>query len=163
MEINGFIAFGGWLLAMFQFVLTHLEGRKKNDEELLEKTLGYFERGTQARSIGISLVSAIWLKKKKYLEVIVPVLVSQLIYLLTDAEDFGQERRNLVRLVFLLDDCMSYSLDPQNESIEVMEAILSAALSPGNIDIGKQTLRLWYAKFNNDDSTSFDAETEHLQ
>ncbi|WP_447965150.1 hypothetical protein [Nitrospira sp. Ecomares 2.1] len=59
------LAMGGWLLAFAQFSFTYKLTRKKNEDELLEKTLGYFERGTQARSIAISLVEGIWLKSQK--------------------------------------------------------------------------------------------------
>ena len=160
MEIAVILALGGWILALIQFVITHLEGKRKNDDELLEKTLSYFERGTQARSIGISLVEAVWLKNKKYLDVIVPVLVSQLIFLLTAAKEYGQERRNLFRLLFLIDKCLPYASDPTNERAEISEAILSAGLNPGNISINKMTLRSWYGTFNNGDTTFFDTETE---
>ena len=148
------------MLALVQFILTHIEGKRKNDEVLLEKTLGYFARGTQARSIGIGLVAAVWLKNKKYLDVIVPVLVSQLIFLLTDAEDYEQERRNLIRLLFLIEKCLPYASDPVNERIETSEALLSAGMSPGKIKISKPTLRLWYGKFSNGDTELFDVETE---
>lgn len=160
MGIAGFIAFGGWLLALIQFVLKHFEGKKKKDEELLEKTLGYFERGTQARAIGISLIESVWLKRKKYLEVIVPVLVSQLNFLLTEAEGNRQEERNLIRLLCLIEKCLPYASDTTNETIEVSEAILHAGASPGKLDIPKPSLRLWYKKFSNGDTETFDAETE---
>ena len=61
------LAIAGWLLAFTQFFFTYRLTKKKNEDELLEKTLGYFERGTQARSIAISLIEGIWLKNKKNL------------------------------------------------------------------------------------------------
>lgn len=161
MTLTGIIAVSGWLLALAQFIFTHLENRKKNDAELLEKTLGYFERGTQARSIGISLVEGIWLKRKKNLDVIVPVLVSQITFLPKDAEDFAQESRNLFRLLFLLEKCLPYASNPANESAEVSDALLSAAVSPGKIKLPKTTLRLWWEKFNDGNSEIFAAEVEN--
>ena len=49
------LAFAGWLLAISQFIFNYREIRRKNDSELLEKTLGYFDKGSLSRSIAISL------------------------------------------------------------------------------------------------------------
>jgi hypothetical protein len=154
------IASGGWLLALIQFLMTHLEGKKRSDEALLERTLSCFERGTQARSIAISLVEGVWVKRNKYLDVITPVLVSQVIFLLNDAEDYGQESRNLIRLLYLLDKCLPHAVDPMNERCELSDALISAAVRPGKLVFPKQMLRHWFSKFNNGSTDMFDAETE---
>jgi hypothetical protein len=159
MEYAVVIGLLGWLLALIQFVINFRENKRKNDELLLEKTLGYFERGTVARAMGISLVEAIWLQRKKYLNVIVPVLVSQIQYLLTDAENYANEGRNVIRLLFLLEKCLPYSIDPMNENIEISHIIIDAAISPSDVSLSTSTLRHWYAKFNDGDTELFDAET----
>lgn len=151
MKITTLIALGGWLVALTQLVLNHINTTKWKNAELLEKTLGYFERGTQARSVGISLVRGIWLKQKKELDIITPVLVSQLVFLLKDAEDFGQEQRNVVRLIFLLKDCLPHIKDSMEE-FEAREAIRSVYKKPGKIHFEKETLKIWYKMFNGDDA-----------
>jgi hypothetical protein len=50
------LALAGWFFAITQFAFTYRETRNKNESELLEKTLNYFNQGAQARTIGISLV-----------------------------------------------------------------------------------------------------------
>ena len=159
MEAAIVIAVLGWLLALIQFVFNFRENQRKNEDELLEKTLGYFERGTVARSMGISLVDGIWYRRKRRLEVIVPVLVSQLNFLLTEAEDYAHESRNLIRLLTLIEKCMPYGADPSTESLEVAEMIISAAIDGTKIPTSKPQLRLWYSKFSNGDTEWFDAET----
>lgn len=158
MEYAVIIGLLGWLLALIQFIINFRENKRKNDDLLLEKTLGYFERGTIARSMGISLVDAIWFQRKKHLDVIVPVLISQAQYLFTEAEDYASERRNLIRLLFLIEKCLPYSVNPRNENIEIIEIILSAATSPGKIILPDGILRIWYSKFNNGDTELFDVE-----
>jgi hypothetical protein len=152
------IASGGWLLALIQFLFTHLEGIKRNDEALLEKSLSCFERGTQARSVGISLVEGIWVKRQKYLDVITPVLISQIIFLLEDAKDYGQERRNLIRLLYLIEKCLPHSTDPLYERLEISDALISAAQQPGELCCSKDMLRHWFSKLNNGSTDMFDAE-----
>lgn len=159
MEIAVILGIAGWVLALLQFVLSFRENKRKNEDELLEKTLGYFERGTVSRSMGISLVDGIWFQKKKHLDVIVPVLISQAEFLLTDADDFANERSNLIRLLYLIEKCLPYSADPKKESIEISNIILGAALSPPKIKYEKTALRHWFSKFNNGDTEMFDVET----
>lgn len=160
MDIKIILALSGWCIALIQFLATHLENRRKNEAELLEKTLSYFERGTQARSIAISLVEGIWLKNKKNLDVIVPVIISQIIFLMTEAGDCAQEKRNLLRLLHLAEKCIPYALDPFKESIELSEYLISSAYEPGQINLGKPSLRHWFSRFNNGSTEQFDIETE---
>ncbi|RYA23628.1 hypothetical protein CRU96_07050 [Malaciobacter halophilus] len=158
MEYAVIIGLLGWLLALIPFIINFRENKRKNDDMLLEKTLKYFERGTIARSMGISLVDAIWFQRKKHLDVIVPVLINQAQYLFTEADDYANERRNLIRLLFLIEKCLPYSVDSYNENIEITEIILSAATSPGKIILSDGTLKIWYSKFNNGNTELFDAE-----
>lgn len=158
MDLKDFVALSGWALALIQFAFTYRESKKKNEAELLEKTLSYFERGIQARSIAISLVEGIWVKRRRNLDVFAPVVVSQIIFLLTSAESFTQEQRNLIRLLYLAEKCIPYSLEPNHESAEISEALIESALNPGKLSLPKTTLRHWFAKFNAGETESFDAE-----
>lgn len=155
------LAIGGWILAFAQFFFTYKQVKQKNESELLEKTLAYFERGTQARSIAISLVEGIWLKNRKNLDIILPVLISQSTFLLTEAEDYAQESRNLIRLLALIEKCLPYAANVLNETAEISEALLSGAQSEKGVNVSNQTLKLWYAKFNDGDKATFEAETEN--
>ena len=158
MDLKDFVALSGWALALIQFGFTYRESKKKNEAELLEKTLSYFERGTQARSIAISLVEGIWVKRKKNLDVFAPVVISQIIFLLTSAENFAQEERNLIRLLYLAEKCIPHSINPNHEWAEISEALIESARNPGKLSLSKTTLRHWYAKFNASDTETFDAE-----
>jgi len=155
--IASIIAFSGWILALIQFVLTHVENRKKNQSELLEKTLGYFERGTQARSIGISLVQSIWLKRKKKMRIVIPVLVSQVVFLFRSAEDFGQEKQNLIRILTLLYTCSDKGLMESCDKIEILEALTAANIRSKGISLGKESLKQWYANFNDGSTVTFES------
>jgi hypothetical protein len=110
------------------------------------------------RSIGISLVDSIWFKRKRHLNVILPVLVAQAGFLLSDAEDVGIERRNLVRILFLIEKCLPYDVE-SFEVGEILNSLLCAAISPSKIDLEKTSLRMWYKKFNKGSVEIFDAET----
>lgn len=162
MKIEIAIGLLGWILALIQFILNYFENKKKNDDELLEKTLSYFEKGMISRPIAISLIEAVWFKKKKYIDIIVPVLISQITFLLTDAENYHQEERNLIRLLYLLNKCLPYSSNHDYELHEISDQIISAAVTPGKLQLSKPTLRHWFAKFNNSNTDSFDAETLHI-
>jgi hypothetical protein len=154
------LALGGWILAITQFFFTYRLSRKKNEHELLEKTLGYFERGTQARSIAISLVEGIWLKDKKNLDIILPILISQATFLLTEADEYAQEGRNLIRLLSLIEKSLPYAANIGNEIAEISEALMCGAQSNKGVDVSSATLKSWFAKFNNGDASVFEAEIE---
>lgn len=151
------LAFGGWLLAIFQFILNFKEAKRKNEAELLEKTLGYFERGILARSIGISLVEGVWLERKKNIPVILPVLVSQATFLLSNADPHEPERRNTVRLLYLIEKCLPHSDNSEFERAEVLEALLRGSQLE-NCIFSPITLKAWYKRFNDGDISIFEAE-----
>jgi hypothetical protein len=155
------IGFGGWFVALLQYYLGYRERKERSEGELLAKTLDYFTGKSQGRSIGISLVEGIWLPKKKHLDVIVPVLVNQAVYLLlsTDSTDSAHEERNLIRLLQLLDRCIPLTSEPEAHQPEIMDAILRKDPKGGKkgIPLGRQTLRLWYVKFGGDNEY-YDAE-----
>ena len=152
------IALGGWLFALVQFLLNYREKRKTSENQLLESTLGYFERGTQARSIAISLVDSLWVKEKKRIDVIVPVLSSQLYFLLNEAEPFGQEERNSIRLLRVLEKSVSELEHPDEEKAEILNTLLIAKNNPKGVNLTPQILRIWYKKFSGGDTELFDAE-----
>jgi hypothetical protein len=155
------VAIAGWILAIVQFALSHIENVKKNEAELLEKSLGYFERGTQARSIAIGLVDGIWFKKKKFIDVILPVLISQVNFLLTEADDYEQEQRNVIRLLDLIHKMLPHSSTGAIELGEISHALLSGAKSKKGVKLSTATLRLWFEKFNGGSGDYFSAETKN--
>jgi hypothetical protein len=79
------VALGGWVIALFQYYLGYRERQIQREENLLAQTLSYFEGKTQRRSIGISMVEGVWAPKKKRMNILVPVLLNQAIYLLLSA------------------------------------------------------------------------------
>ena len=156
------LAFAGWFFAITQFVFTYRETRDKNESELLEKTLNYFNQGAQARTIGISLVEGVWLKKQKNLDIILPVLISQVLYLLTEAKDSAQESRNVIRLLHLIEKALPHANHYGNELAEISEALMWGAQVESDSDIGVTgvSLRSWFARFNNGHTEMWDVEIE---
>jgi len=151
------VAAGGWLLALAQFIYAKRASHVEEEAKFLERTLGYFERGTQARSIALSLVEWTWLDRPRHLKVIVPVLVSQLVFLLRDAKDYGQEGRNLIRLLNLIHKAVPFAADPHYERCEILDALLVAGNQRGQVLVSKTTLRLWFERFGGD-LEQFDCE-----
>jgi hypothetical protein len=96
-------------------------------------------------------VESTWLVRKKNLDVIVPVLVSQLVYLLKDAENFAQESRNLIRILKLLEKCLPHIQNSHYEKCEILNALLEAAMSPGKIPLSYATLETFYTNISGDD------------
>ncbi|MCI5120647.1 MAG: hypothetical protein D3908_05550 [Candidatus Electrothrix sp. AUS4] len=109
------------------------------------------------------MIEGIWLKNKKNLDIILPVLIAQANFLLTEAEEYGQESRNLIRLLSLIENCMPYALNAGNETAEISEALLAGAISKKGVTLSNSTLKRWYAKFNNGDKETFEVETENSQ
>ncbi len=160
MDWKIFLATAGWLLAIAQFVFSHRETRTKNEYELLEKTLGYFERGAQSRAIAISLVEGVWVKRQKNLEIILPVLISQASYLLTDVDNPYVEERNLIRILYLIEKCLPFANDPLTESIEISNALFRGAQTEGGVNLSNQTLKHWFGRFNSGSVEQWEAEIE---
>jgi hypothetical protein len=170
MELSWAIGILGWALAMLQFAVTYRRNKQNDDYELLERTLGYFEKNAISRSIGISLVQDIWLKENKHINIITPVIVAQLIHIMfeTDSDSYGVEERNAIRMLYLLWSCFqtyddlglqTYD-DIGFEALEISEALISKVGHKGGVRMGKSQLRHWYKKFNSGLAISFDAETE---
>ncbi|WP_028316805.1 hypothetical protein [Desulfatibacillum aliphaticivorans] len=143
------IAIAGWLTAIVTFYFNYRLSIKKNEDELLEKTLSYFLKGALARSIGISLVEGIWFKRKVNLEIILPVLVGQATFLLTEADEYSPDSKNLIRLLRLIEKCLPYASNRINEVSEILDTLILATRSEKGVPISKEVLKLWYSKFNN--------------
>jgi hypothetical protein len=147
--LNVLLALGGWIVAGTQFFVSLRETRRKQESELLERTLGYFGDGPIRRSIGISLVQSIWTRNDQQLTVIIPVLVAQLNYLLLEAQTESRvEERNLIRILDLLRGHIDKASDPGTERIEVLEA-LNAKLYDLNrgVPMVPTQLKGWYRSF----------------
>jgi hypothetical protein len=153
------VAIGGWLVALIQFFFSYRERRIQHAEDYLERTLKYLISGPHQRAVGLSLIEAVWLPKRERLDVIVPVLVNQFIYIMlsTDAIALAQEERNLVRLTLLLRECLPFARDQYHEAAELKECILRKLSFEGGVMITSPTLRLWYEGFGGDPAY-FDVE-----
>jgi hypothetical protein len=153
-NIAWIVALGGWTIASLQFYLGYRERRQQREEDLLAKTLAYFEGKSQRRSIGISLVEGIWVRRKRYMDIIVPVLVNQAVYLLlsSGSVDAAHEERNLIRLLRLLERCIPSCSDATHHQSEILDAILrkDPALEEKGIPLGRSTLRIWFKRLGGD-------------
>lgn len=154
------LAIAGWGLAILQFIFTHRETKNKNEADLLERTLNYFGKGAQQRAIAISLTEGVWLKQKKNLDIILPVLVSQARFLLTATDNPDPEERNLIRILFLIEKCLPYASHVGNETAEISEALFCGAQVESGVNLGNSTLKIWYGKFNSGDVEMWEAEIE---
>jgi hypothetical protein len=81
-----------------------LQGRR---EEFLFRALEHFAGGTQERSVGIAIAEAYWRRVPTQVDVLVPLLLNQLVYLLSvvstaKSADAAHERQNVRRIVELL-------------------------------------------------------------
>ena len=86
-----------------QAAMEEREGARR--EEFLFCALEHFTGRTQHRSVGIAIVEGYWQQVPQLLDVIVPVLINQLVYLTTVAEPSRtttHELQNLERLIDLL-------------------------------------------------------------
>lgn len=161
MDWKVLVAVAGWGLAIVQFAFTHREVRNRNEADLLEKTLNYFGKGPQQRSIGISLTEGIWLKQKKNLDIILPVLVCQASFLLTATEKPEAEERNLIRILHLIHKCLPHAENGQIEVAEISEALMMGATFETGVNLTNTALKYWYVKYNSGGADSWEAEIEH--
>ncbi|MBS0647225.1 MAG: hypothetical protein JSR97_11655 [Verrucomicrobia bacterium] len=133
---------------MIQATFGFLERRKEKNDEILLKTVEYFTGGSQKRSVGISLIEGLIKQKKKYHDIVAPLLANQFVYLLLscDSESKVHEERNLVRIYLVLKTI----LDSDKERFwhtrcEVLDAITRRVEhdEKSNINIGNITLEMW--------------------
>ena len=158
--LNWLVAIGGWFVALIQFFFSYRERKIQHAEDYLERTLKYLISGPHQRAVGLSLIESVWLPKKERLDVIVPVLVSQFIHIMLEADKsaLAQEERNLVRLMLLLRQCLPFSSDQHHEAAELKECILRKLSHEGGVPVTSRALRLWYEGFGGD-PIYFDAES----
>jgi hypothetical protein len=141
------IAFGGWLLAILQYLMGYYERKKSKNDEILLRTVDYFTGGSQKRSVGISLIEGLIKDKNEYYEIIAPLLANQFVYLLlvSDSEPSVHEERNLVRIFFILKKIFQ---SDRHRYADIKNEILDAILrrkdgEKSSINISLQTLEIW--------------------
>lgn len=139
------IASLGWSIAILQIIIKFKEDKRKSEVENLDKILEFFLKGTQGRSIGISLIQETLLKNKKSIEIILPVIVSQSVFLINDVEKFEQDTRNLIRMLQLIEKCIPYSSNSYDEVMEVINAFDTRIMDKDSkgVDIGRMTMESW--------------------
>lgn len=147
--IKWIIASGGWLVAVLSVWIGYLERQKAREEQSLQETLSYFTGGTQKRNVGIALVEGVWQSKPQYMNILVPVITNQIVYLLTttNSKDEIHELRNLNRLlsIFMKTDSVRYKF-PSCHS-DVTDAIYRKISGEcKGIDIPDVTLDQWVKK-----------------
>lgn len=146
--ISLIIALSGWVVAILQVVTGYYERKTKQDDHIFLKTVDYFSGGSQKRSVGISLIEGLIKKKKRYSEIIVPLLSNQFVYLLlsTDTKSAAHEERNLVRIFSLVESIIKEDRQAHSNSRnEVLNAIVTR-LDQGvqsTLNISPETLKAW--------------------
>ena len=155
------LAIAGWLLAISQFLFTHRETKNKNENDLFEKTLNYFGKGAQSRAIAISLTEGVWLKQKKNLDIILPVLISQALFLLTATDNPEPEERNVIRILFLINKCLPFATDAFTERGEISQALIRGAQTNSGVNLPNSTLKHWFTTFNHGNDTMWVEEIEN--
>ncbi|MDO8578465.1 MAG: hypothetical protein Q7R50_04725 [Dehalococcoidales bacterium] len=160
-NIAWIVALGGWVIALLQYYFGYRERARQREEDLLVNTLSYFEGKSQKRSIGISLVEGIWTRKMERMDVLVPVLLNQTIYLLLSSSsvDAAHEERNLVRLLYLLKRCIPHTSNPNEYYPEILNALIrkDPEENEKGIPLSRPTLRYWFADFGGSEE-HYDAE-----
>lgn len=152
--LNILIAAGGWFVAALSLVIGYFERRSAREEDLLAKTLAYFDGGSQRRSIGVSLLEGIWINRPNSHKVIVPLIANQIVYLLlsSDSHDAHNER-NLVRLVMLLSEVPNLKANYHDRWADVCDSIYRKYENNDEekgIPIAKPTLKLWAKGFGHE-------------
>jgi hypothetical protein len=147
-------AMGGWVVALVTLAIGYVERKATRQEDLLGKTLAYFDGGSQRRSIGISLLEGIWIRKPMIFPVIVPLIANQVVYLLhsTESHDAHNER-NLVRLVMLLQrvpNLQGTYYDRWGDVRDALHRKLEDGDSKKGIPVSKPTLKLWAKGFGDE-------------
>ena len=140
------IAGGGWIVAVLTVWIGYQERTKAREQERLQQTLQYFTGGTQKRSVGIALIEGVWRHKPQYLDILLPVIANQFVYLLvtTDSEDEAHEERNLVRLYNLLAEMPGRTVQQRHYFCDVLDAIEKKVDGEERgLKMTPQTLTIW--------------------
>ena len=149
------IAAGGWLVALGQVIFGYFERQQQRNDDLLLKTAEYFKGSAQERNIGISLIEGLIKPRKHQYGVIIPLLANQFIYLLIQTkETSADEKRNLVRIFFLLNELIhTNQAKYQYEKFEVLDAIGRRLdedyPEKSAVNISDITLKMWKEKLEN--------------
>jgi hypothetical protein len=146
------IAAGGWIVAIITLALDFIDRRGAREEERLSRTLEYFDGGSQRRSVGIALIEGIWIKKPRYLSIIVPLVANQIVYLLlsTDSHDAHNER-NLVRLFMVFKSIPDVRSRYSDRCHDVVDAIVRKVDGePKGIPMSDATLKIWARDLGHD-------------
>ncbi len=143
----------GWVLAVTSMLLNFFERKRISNNDLLLKALGYFEGGTQKRSIGISLIEGLIKEKRDYSNVLIPLLTNQTVYLLLQnkTETRIHEERNVIRIFNLLEELLKNDKSGKNKfhNTEIIEAIDRRLIETikFSIKIPAETLKLRKKRF----------------
>jgi hypothetical protein len=142
------------VIAIITLICGYWERKGIREDDRVEKTLGYFSGGSQRRSIGISLLEGIWLHKRKYHDILVPLVANQVVYLLlsTESRDAHNER-NLVRLITVLKRIPDLKRKYRNCWADVCDAIgirYAGVDGQKGIPITRASLSLWARSFGFD-------------
>ncbi len=139
------IAAGGWIVAIVTIVLDFIDRRGAREEERLSKTLEYFDGGSQRRSVGIALIEGIWVKKARHLDIVVPLIANQIVYLLLSTDSHDEHNvRNLVRLFMLFKAIPNLQKRYSARYGDVADAISQKLEgTTKGIPLSKSTLELW--------------------
>ncbi len=149
--VKWLIAGGGWVVAILTVWIGYRERTKAREEERLQETLQYFTGGTQKRSVGVALVEGVWRHKRQYLDVVVPVIANQIVYLLitTDSEDEAHEERNLFRLYNVFVEIPGLKARYHHYLCDVLDAIgRKLEGEKRGLNMTPQTLKMWEKKLN---------------
>lgn len=146
------VAAGGWLVAIITIAIGYHERRQAREEERLRRTLDYFVGGSQRRSIGISLIEGVWIKKRRFDDIIVPLVANQVVYLLLSTESHdAHNERNLVRLIMILRAVPSLAERYSERWGDVCDAIDRKYQGEGKgIPVAEGTLKSWSKALGSD-------------
>jgi|SRR5919205_2066914 hypothetical protein len=148
------VAAGGSIVAIVAVIVGYLERRQAREDDRLGQTLDYFGGGSQRRSIGISLIEGLWIKKPRHHDVIVPLVANQIVYLLLSTESVdAHNERNLVRLFMILKSVPNFRDRYATSWGDVADAIhRKLEGEPKGIPITKPTLNAWMKTLCGDDA-----------
>jgi len=143
-QIAWYAALGGWAVVVLQLALGYWEKAGLRDHDTFVTGLKLLSGSPVDRSIGLSIVEALW-PKRRFRQLALPALVNLSVYLLlrTEAGSARHEFHNWLRVIKLLR--RSREFNSSEYSSEVCNAFL-VKVSPehqGGIAISIDELRLW--------------------
>jgi len=139
------VAGGGWFVAVLTVAIGYWERKSAREEERLSTTLAYFEGGSQKRSIGVALLEALWLPKKRHHHILVPVLSNQIVYMLlvTESKEAHQER-NLIWMLSIFSEIPNLRDKFHERWADVGDAIYRKLQGEqGGVELSEATLKRW--------------------